>query len=106
MSKENDLGWEDRVEVEETGQRTVTREIEERIQNLARQNRISKSITIGQFLNLRGGKVDDDLEVIVDEIAKTYSTGDRTYETDEEDVVIPRVRYSEAMKALQKLRLY
>ena len=42
----------------------------------------------------------------MDEIAKAYSTGNRIYETDEEDVVIPRVGYSEAIKALQKLRLY
>ena len=63
-------------------------------------------MAIRQFLNPQGEKGDDDLEVIVDEIAKAYSIGDRTHETDEEDVVIPRVGYSEIMKALQKLCLY
>ena len=63
-------------------------------------------MTIGQFLNPQGEEVDDDLEVIMDKIAKAYSTGDRTYETDEEDIVIPRVGYSEVIKALQKLHLY
>lgn len=84
----------------------MNREIEERNQNLARQNRISKSMAIGQFLNPQEENVDDGEEVIVDEIAKAYSIGDRNHETDEEDVIVPKVRYSEAMQALQKLRLY
>ena len=57
-------------------------------------------MAIGQFLNSQGEEVDNDLDIIIDEIAKAYSTGDRTYETDEEDVIIPKFGYSEAMKAL------
>lgn len=57
-------------------------------------------MAIKQFLNLEGEEVDDDLQIIVDEITKSYSVGDRTHETDEEDIVIPKVGYSEAMKAL------
>lgn len=91
MDEENDLGWKDRVKIEETEQRAVTREIQEEIRNLARQNRILKSMAIDQFLNPKGEEMDDDLKVIVDEIAKVYSTRDRTHETDEEDIVIPRV---------------
>lgn len=104
--EENDLGWKGLVEVEEDGQRAVNREIEEGIRNLARQNWISKSMAIGQFLNPQEEKVDDDVEVIVDEIVKAYSTGDRTHETDEEDVIIPKVGCAEAMQALNRLRLY
>ena len=63
-------------------------------------------MAIGQFLNLQGEEVDNDLEVIVDKIAKAYSIGDKTHETDEEDNVIPRVRYFEAIKAFKKLHLY
>ena len=63
-------------------------------------------MAIRQFFNPQGEEVGDDLEVIVDEIAKAYSTGDKTYEIDEEDIVIPRVGYSEAMKTFQKLCLY
>ena len=63
-------------------------------------------MAIGQFLNPQEENVDDGEEVIVDEIAKAYSIGDRNHETDEEDVIVPKVRYSEAMQALQKLRLY
>ena len=57
-------------------------------------------MAIGHTLNPQGEKIDDNLAVIVVEIAKAYSIGDRTYETNEEDVVIPEVRYSEAMQAL------
>lgn len=49
--EENDLGWKKLVEEEEDGQRAVNREIEKGICNLARQNRISMSMTIGQFFN-------------------------------------------------------
>lgn len=57
-------------------------------------------MAIGQFLNPHKEKVDNDVEVIVDKIVKAYSTGDRTHETDEEDVIIPKVGYVEAMQAL------
>ena len=57
-------------------------------------------MAIRQFLNLQGEEIDTDLEIIMDEIAKAYSTGDRTHKMDEEDVVIPKVRYSEIMKSL------
>ena len=103
LGKKNDLDWKDQVEVEETEQREVTWDIEEGIQNLARQNCILKSMAIGQFLNLQGEEVDDDLEVIMNEIAKAYSTSNKTHETNEEDVVIPKLG---AMKAFQKLCLY
>ncbi len=69
----------------------MTRKIEKKVQNLAWQNCILKSMAIGQFLNPQGEEVDDDLEVIVDKIAKAYSKDNRTHETDEEDVVIARV---------------
>lgn len=59
-----------------------------------------KSRAIGQFFNLQGKKIDDNLEVIVDKIAKIYSTGNKTYETYEEDIVIPKIGYSKAIKAL------
>lgn len=87
--EENDLGWQELVELDEHGQRAVNREIEEGIRNLIRQNRITESMAIGQFLSPRDENINDDAEVIVDEIAKTYSIGDKTHETDEEDVVVP-----------------
>lgn len=59
-------------------------------------------MAIGQLLNPREKNIDDDVEVIIDEIAKAYRIGDRTHERDEEDVTVPEVGYSEAMQALQK----
>lgn len=58
-------------------------------------------MAIGQLLNPREKNIDDDVEVIIDEIAKAYRIGDRTHERDEEDVTVPEVGYS-AMQALQK----
>ena len=58
------------MKIQEAEQRAATQEIEEGIHNLTRQNRLSKSMAIGKFLNSQGEEVDDDLEVIVDEIAQ------------------------------------
>lgn len=63
-------------------------------------------MAIGQFHNPQKEKVDDDLEVIVDKIAKAYNIDNRIYETNEEDIIISKIEYSEAMKAFQKLCLY
>lgn len=84
----------------------MTREIQKGIQNLVWQNRISKNIAINQFLNPEGEEVDDDLKVIMDKIAKAYSIGDRIYEIDKENIVMPKVGYFEAIKSFQKLWLY
>lgn len=63
-------------------------------------------MAIGQSLKPQRKKVDNNLEVILDKTAKAYNTGDRIHGTDEEYVVILRVGYSEALKALWKLFLY
>ena len=46
-------------------------------------------MTIGQFLNLQKEEIDNDLKVIMDEIAKAYNSGNRTYETNKKDIFIP-----------------
>lgn len=63
-------------------------------------------MAIGQFLNPQDKNYDDDVEVIVDEIAKDYSIGNRTHETDKEDVIVPKITHLEAMQAFQKICLY
>lgn len=100
QGKENGLGRKDWVEIKETGQRTVTWEIKKEIWNLAWQNRILKNMAIWQFLNLQGKEIDDDFEVIIDKIAKAYSIGNKTHKIDKENVVIPKVKYSEIIKVL------
>lgn len=47
--------------------------------------------------------MDDNLEVIVDKIAESYSVEDRTHETDEKDIIILKVVYFDVIKALHKL---
>lgn len=32
------------------------------------------------------------MEIIINNIVKTYNMGDQTYETDKKDIVIPKVR--------------
>lgn len=63
-------------------------------------------MAIGQFLNLQKEKVDNDLEIIINKIAKAYSTGNRIHKTNKKDVVIFKIGYFEAIQALQKLCLY
>lgn len=63
-------------------------------------------MAIGQFLNPIGKEIDDEFDEIIEGIARAYSAGDRTHETDEEDVFIPKVSYAEALQALQKVQLY
>lgn len=48
-------------------------------------------MAFSQFLNPQGEDFNDDWDAIIDEIAKAYSKGKRAYETEEEDVVIPKV---------------
>lgn len=63
-------------------------------------------MAIGQCLNPIREEVDDESDEIIEGIAKAYSAGDRTHETDEKDVFIPKVSYAEALQALQKVWLY
>ena len=93
----NNLGWNDRVQEAEEVERSVQRDVEQGVKELARQHRISQSMAIGQFLNPSEEEVDDESDEIVEVIAKAYSIGDRTHETDEEDVVMPRVSHAEAL---------
>lgn len=104
--EQNDLGWKDLILQDEAEQRGVAQEIEQGIRDLARQNRITEAMSIDQFLNPLDESIDDTAEIVVDEIAKAYSVGERLYETDEEDVIIPKVGHGEALQALQLLRLY
>ena len=41
----------------------------------------------------------------MDKITKVYSIGDKTYKTDEQDIIIFRIRYFKVVKTLQKLYL-
>lgn len=43
-------------------------------------------------------KIDNNLEIIVDKITKTYNIGNKIYKTNREDIVIPKVGYSKAIK--------
>lgn len=79
---------------------------QKKIWNLVQQNYIFKNIAIRQFFNLQIKEVDNDLKVIINKITKAYSIGDKTYKTDEENIIISNVGYFKAIKIFQKLYLY
>lgn len=88
------------VDIDKNRQQTINQEIEEGIQNLVWQNCIIKIMTTGQFLNPKKENINNDVEVIVDEIAKAYSIGDKTNEINQQDLIISKVSYLEVMQAL------
>lgn len=63
-------------------------------------------MAIGQFLNLREEKVDNEFDKIIKGISKAYSIGDIIYKTDEEDIVILRVNHAEAFQTFQTFLLF
>lgn len=86
--------------------RSLQRDVKKEIRELARQKRISQFMAIRHFLNPSDKEIDDESDELVKAIAKAYSTGDRTHETDKEDVIIPKISYAEALQSLQKLQLF
>lgn len=63
-------------------------------------------MAINQFFNPENEDIDNNLEVIVDKIVKAYSVENTTHDKDEKNDIIPRVRYFEMIKSVQKLWLY
>ena len=76
------------------------------IHYLVYQDRIAKAMSITQFLYLQEEDFYDTEEVLIDDIVNSYSREERAYETNEEDVIMLRIRQNEAILALQTLRLY
>jgi hypothetical protein len=50
--------------------------------------------------------VEDSLEDLIKHVAKLYAGPDRNMEIDKEVIEQPQIKLSEALVALQKLRLY
>lgn len=84
----------------------VARQIEDQIRDLARQQQITSAMAIEQFLNPASEMVEDDENDFINVLAEAYSTGDKAYESDEEDVVGRKISTNEAIQALQLLQLY
>ena len=100
------MRWKDLILQDKAEHRGVAQEIEQGIRDLARQNRLTEAMSIDQFLNPLDKSIDNMAEIVVDEIAKAYSVGERLYETNEEDIIIPKVEHGEALQALDLLCLY
>lgn len=63
-------------------------------------------MTIELFFNLQEKKVDNDVEIIIDEITKADIISNKTHKTDKKDMIVPKFEYFEAIQALQKFCLY
>lgn len=65
-------------------------------------------MAIEKLLNPQEEKANNNMEIVVDEIVKgyAYSIGDKTHETNEEDMIIPKVGYFEIIEALHKFYFY
>ena len=100
------MGWHQKVKEDNSSYDVVISSMAQQIHHLVHQDRIAKAMSITQFLNPQEEDVYDTEEVLIDDIVNSYSREERAYETNEEDVIMPRIRHNEAILALQTLRLY
>ena len=75
----------------------VLSQMDKRIKDLASREKIKSAINVTRFLNPSDEDVDDIEEDLVKTIAATYSYKERAYETDEEDIIVSRVKDSETL---------
>lgn len=59
-------------------------------------------MAIRQFFNPQKEDINNNLEVIMDKIAKASSIDNRFHKIDEKNIVILKIRYFEVIKAFQK----
>lgn len=63
-------------------------------------------MAIGRFLNPEKEKVDNNVKVVIDKIVKAYGINDKTHKTDEEDMIIPKIRYTKVIQVMYKHSFY
>ena len=80
--------------------------IDKRIKALVSQEKIKSAIDITRFLNPLNEDIDNQGDNLINLIAAAHSDEERAYETGEEDIRVPRVKDSEALQLLERLRLY
>ena len=96
-------GWDE----ETHKQQQREHEMQAMIQKLAAQNRIKSAMSIDLFLNPVDEEIHDVEEDVLQSIAASYAEGnERDQETDEEEIIEPRIPEKEALAMLQRLRLY
>ena len=99
-------GWEAEVAQDTRIYDDVLTQMDKQIKVLASKEKIKSAMNVARFLNPADEDVDDKEEDIVNVIAAAYSHEERAYETDEENVPVARVKDSEALQLLERLRLY
>lgn len=102
---ENSPQWQ-RYREAEAQEDAVINNIQQSIQVLARGNHIQNPMSISFFLNPSDEAVADPSDVDIAAIAEAFSPGDRPAESDEDEVVIRKVKVHEALEALDLLSLH
>ena len=99
------LGWKEKDETESIYDQ-IAKTMSDQIDDLVRCNRIARAMAIDQFLNPITEVVEDNDDDVVNVITDAYSTGERAYESDEDDVLEHKISANEAIQALHTLQLY
>ena len=101
-----DSGWKKAKEQDAGIYNAAVAQIGDSITLLAHQARIKSAMDIQTFLNPADEVVEDSDHQIFEDITEAYSKGNRLYESDEEDVIVPKIGTKEALEALQTLQLH
>ena len=104
--KVKDSDWQKAVEQDTDIYNATITQISDSIKILAHQARIKTTIDLQMFLNPVDKVVEDSEHQIFKDITQVYSTGDRLYESDKEDIVVLKIGTKEALEALTRLQLY
>lgn len=101
------LGWNQEVAEDESRHAALVASMDQQIRDLARQNTITQAMSINRFFEPgTKGRCMMLTRLSLDDIVTAYSTQERAYKTDEEDVSQRRILTKEAIQALQMLRLH
>ncbi len=75
----------------------MTREISQNIKYLAWQNQIIQATLIEQFHQFSNDYIGDKSEVVIDKIAKVYSSENFFFEIDKKDVIIIKIEHTKTL---------
>ena len=105
MGWTKEKGWSKAVNQETEHYNQLVKEMSTILQQLKKNDRIQDVISIERCLNPAEEIIEDDDNNILDTIVDAYAEG-QIEESDEDEIVKPTVKYSEAIQALRILRTF
>ena len=105
MGWTTEKGWSKAVDQETEDYNQLVKEMSTTLQQLKKNDRIQDVISIERCLNPAEEIIEDDDDDILDTIVDAYAEG-QIEESDEDEIVKPTVKYSEAIQALRVLRTF